>query len=121
LVREAFRRIDEYKVKSDYSVLNKAFKTCTPITNITGVLGLEFYVNTAYTYMSMTNYPYETKFLKKLPRWPASTSCEKLVNISMEDNDETFFEGIRGSIEVYYNYENLTDCNEVWASDQSSD
>jgi len=60
LIREAFRRIEKYKVKDNYDVLNSAFRTCTPITNLTGVVGLENFINNGFTYMSMTNYPYDT-------------------------------------------------------------
>jgi hypothetical protein len=37
-------------------VLNSAFRTCTPITNLTGVEGLENYINNGFTYMSMTKF-----------------------------------------------------------------
>jgi hypothetical protein len=54
-------------------MLNKAFNLCTPITNSTGVVLLGNWMDNAYTYMAMTNYPYETDFLQKLPAWPANS------------------------------------------------
>lgn len=71
--------------------------------------------------MAMTNYPYETKFLKKLPGWPATTACEQMKGASVDDEDVVLFEAVRKAIEVYYNYEQLQTCNEVQGEDHSSD
>lgn len=54
--------------------------------------------------MAMTNYPYETHFLKKLPGWPAITACEQMKGYKMEE-DKVLFDAVRKAAEVYYNYE----------------
>jgi len=37
--------------------------------------------------MAMTNYPYETSFLKTIPAWPANTSCIALEDVNIESPD----------------------------------
>ena len=71
-------------------MLNKIFNLCSDqlITNSTGVQALEQWMDTAYTYMAMLNYPYPTNFLENLPAWPANTSCIPLGNVSTSSTDE---------------------------------
>ena len=54
--------------------------------------------------MAMTNYPYETDFLKKLPAWPANSSCEPFANVNLNDDDEKIFTALRKAAMYYYNY-----------------
>ena len=49
--------------------------TCKPILNTTDIYNLRNYMDNAYSYMAMTNYPQESTFLKHLPAWPANYSC----------------------------------------------
>jgi len=37
--------------------------------------------------MAMTNYPYPTSFLKKLPAWPANYSTIALENVNATSSD----------------------------------
>lgn len=85
-----------------------------------GVNAVEEWFNVAVTYMSMTNYPYETQFLKKLPGYPCTTACEKLKKLMPQSDDLALFDGMRQVAEVYYNYEQLESCNEVYG-DNSAD
>ena len=68
-----------------------------------------------------TSYPYETKFLKRLPGWPTVQACEQLKGASLEMQDEELFDYVRKAIEIYYNYDQSETCNEVQGQDQSSD
>jgi len=52
------------------------------VTNSTGVRLTEEWLNVGLTYMSMTNYPYETKFLKTLPGYPCTKACEVMSKIT---------------------------------------
>ncbi len=52
----------------------------------------------------MTNYPYETDFLKKLPAWPANSSCEPFAKVSTSDDDLKIFTALRKAAMYYYNY-----------------
>jgi len=70
--------------------------------------------------MAMTNYPYDTDFLKHLPGWPANTSCKSFDGVSIEDSNEDLFDAARRAAETYYNYDKKLDCNEIYG-DSSSD
>ena len=101
-------------------MLNKAFNLCTPVTNSTGVTAIETWLNNAYSYSAMLNYPYETSFLKPLPPWPANVTCQQMSSVNTSSNDYNLFDAIRAGSEVYYNYKKTLTCNEVYG-DTSSD
>jgi len=103
-------------------MLNKAFNLCSdyPIINATGIYFLENWLTSAYTYMSMLNYPYETNFLQPLPSWPANTSCYLLSNISTSSPDNILFEAIHETAEIYYNYGGPATCNNIFDTGDSS-
>ena len=67
------------------------------------------YVNVAYSYMAMINYPYPTSFLKSVPAWPANSSCVPLDSVTPSSSDADLFDAIRRSVEFYYSY-NKTQC-----------
>jgi len=102
------------------SDLNNGFKLCTPITNVTGVDLLGNWIDAAFTYMAMLNYPYETDFLKKLPAWPANSSCDPLAGVDIHAEDLQLFDAVRKAAEYYYNFDGSSTCNEIY-EDQSSD
>ena len=62
------------------------------------------YMNDAYSYMAMLNYPYPTSFLKNLTAWPANSSCTPLEDISTTSSDKDLFMAVRKSIEYYYSF-----------------
>lgn len=44
-----------------------------------------------YTYMVMTDYPYEASFLKPMPAWPVNKSCEAFANYTNETSIDDMF------------------------------
>ena len=76
--------------------------------------------------MAMTNYPYETNFLKHMPGWPCNNSCfafgkfDNIKNLSLI-NDEELFEAVLKSIKVYYDYDGKAMCFDIYDSSTSSD
>lgn len=68
----------------------------------------------------MLNYPYPTNFLKKLPAWPANSSCQPLSTVNKMSTDKDLFMALRKSIEYYYNYDGSSKCNDIFG-DSSSD
>jgi hypothetical protein len=40
-----------------------------------------------------------------------------LKGVGVDDSDAILFNKIREAVEIYYNYEGLESCNEVWAAD----
>ena len=67
--------------------------------------------------MAMTNYPYPTSFLKKLPAWPANSSCNEVKDVRTYDEDIPLFTGVRKAAMYYYNYKDLEKCNDIFNSD----
>lgn len=55
--------------------------------------------------MAMTNYPYETDFLQKLPAWPANYSCQFFEGVTRNSDNYDIFTAMRKASEVYYNFE----------------
>ena len=45
------------------------------------------YIDTAYSYLAMINYPYPTAFLKNVTAWPANSSCIPLDKVSPSSSD----------------------------------
>lgn len=102
-------------------MLDETFNLCDPITHRNNITNLSFWVAEAYAYMAMTNYPYETGFLKKLPAWPANYSCNALEDVNINSSNEILFSAISESVDTYYNYEGTEDCNQIYDPDASSD
>lgn len=85
---------------------------------------LEDWLTTGYTYMAMTDYPYETNFLKHMPAWPCNSSCQKFVKGLKKDpstiSDEDLFSMVQESIKTFYDYDNKTTCNDIYDSSSAS-
>lgn len=64
-------------------MLNDVFDLCTPMTYSSEIAYLINWIDEGYSYMAMTNYPYETSFLKNMPAWPANYSCIALEDVSI--------------------------------------
>jgi len=46
------------------------------------------YINVAYSYMAMINYPYPTAFLKNVTAWPANSSCIPIDSVTNKSSDK---------------------------------
>ena len=66
----------------------------------------------------MTNYPYPTSFLRKMPAWPANDSaCQPFKDVSDPHrlNDEELLTRIYNSVKTYYAYdESNPKCNDIF-------
>ena len=117
-IKNGFNRLDklinETASEDHYKVLNEQFNLCTNITHPNNVSVLQDWLMNAYSYLAMTNYPYETSFLQKLPGWPANESCARLNSVNPESQDEELYAALRESARVYYDWENKTSCNEIY-------
>ncbi|KRX08961.1 hypothetical protein PPERSA_08164 [Pseudocohnilembus persalinus] len=123
-IKETFDRLqDMYYTanQEDFEELNSSFNLCTPITSQQNITSLINWINEGYAYMAMTNYPYETEFLKYLPAWPANTSCNALEDVNINSSNKNLFNAINLSVSTYYNFDGKEKCNEIFednASDQ---
>lgn len=122
-IREGYARINYYIENPDvlaYSVISEVFNLCDPIINSTGMYDLRTWLDNAYTYMAMLNYPEETTFLKHLPAWPANTSASHFSNFTKNHTQSDLFFAMKMAAEVYYNWDGKLTCNDIF-SDHSSD
>ena len=84
--------------KPNIEGLSKWFNLCIPMKKGEDIPLLMDYINTAYSYMAMINYPYPTSFLKNVTAWPANSSCIPLDSVNPSSSDEALFTAIRKSI-----------------------
>ena len=120
-IRESFKRLVSYysSPKAPITDISKWFNLCTPLKVYSDIAYLIDYMEVAYSYMAMINYPYPTSFLKNVTAWPANSSCIPLDVVSPQSTDADLFTAVRKSIEYYYSY-GKTQCNEIYG-DSSSD
>lgn len=122
VIREGFRRLINYynDQAAPLASLSLYFNLCETLKIKEHIAYLINYINDAYSYMAMLNYPYPTNFLKKLPAWPANSSCQPISLVNKMSSDKDLFTAIRKSIEYYYNYDGTAKCNDIFG-DSSSD
>ena len=85
------------KNKENLNYLQQRFNLCNKLTSVNELID---YINIAYTYTTMVNYPYENSFLQPLPANPVEKMC-KIINKNDEHN---LLHVIKDSIGIYYNY-----------------
>ncbi|KAK9153602.1 hypothetical protein Sjap_001082 [Stephania japonica] len=84
--------------------LRKSFKICKNYINANA---LEGWLQTAFVYTSMTDYPTPSNFLAPLPAYPIKQMC-KAIDEGRERNDT--FAGLYGAANIYYNYSGSATC-----------
>ncbi|PQQ20138.1 lysosomal Pro-X carboxypeptidase [Prunus yedoensis var. nudiflora] len=93
-------------------LLRKSFKICK---NYISADYLEGWLQTAYTYTAMTDYPTPSNFLSPLPAFPVKKMCEA-IDDPTTGNDT--FAKLYGAANVYYNYSGTVTCFDL---DDNSD
>ncbi|KAH7725791.1 PCP-1.1 protein [Aphelenchoides avenae] len=87
-------------------ILEKAFNvdtTTSPLKTAYDAEGLEGWVREALEYMTMTDYPYPSNFLKPLPGWPVNEACKFLKSAPANLSDYvTLASQIANASFVYY-------------------
>ncbi|XP_059624060.1 uncharacterized protein LOC132267039 [Cornus florida] len=84
--------------------LTKMFRLCRKLENVDD---LSNWLDSAYSYLGMVNYPYPSNFIMPLPGNPIKEVCRKIDNCpDGTEVLERIFEGIN----VFYNYTGAVDC-----------
>ncbi|PON92157.1 Peptidase S [Trema orientale] len=84
--------------------LTKSFHLCRTLRSIDD---LTDWLESAYSYLAMVNYPYPSEFIMPLPGHPIREVCSKIDRSPVEASIlERIFEGIS----VFYNYTGKVDC-----------
>ena len=83
IIKEAWGYLMDIKENrpTDYPALKTIFNTCADITVKADVDNLYTYLMNGFSYMAMTDYPYETSFLNPMPANPVNAACTKLKDI----------------------------------------
>jgi len=82
IIHEGFGYIEASKTQQDiWEEIRKAFNVCDPITKAEDLEHLYHYLDNGFTYMAMTNYPYETSFLEPMPAWPVDAACKNFKDL----------------------------------------
>lgn len=102
VIREGFKRLLAFSRNqtAPTPIISNYFNLCKPLKSYQDVEILMDYINDAYSYMAMLNYPYPTSFLKNLTAWPANSSCLPFTNnnITTRSGDKELFNAMRESI-----------------------
>lgn len=70
--------------------------------------------------MAMVDYPYPTSFLTPMPGYPVNYSCQAFIGLDNSSSDQQIFTAMYQAAKVYYNFENLTECNQIFSDDSDS-
>lgn len=84
--------------------LTKTFHLCRKLESVDG---LSNWLESAYSYLAMANYPYPTGFLMPLPGSPIKEVCRKIDGLP---DGASVLQRIFEGINVYYNYTGKVDC-----------
>jgi len=116
VIQEGFSRLTGYANNATaYTYLNGMLPLCQNLSGPTDVTNyLEGYFENAYTYMCMTDYPYETDFLAEMPAWPVSYAAWAFTGLSVNSSDKDIFGAMINAANIYYDYQNQTDCIDIF-------
>ncbi|CAI9111212.1 OLC1v1011383C1 [Oldenlandia corymbosa var. corymbosa] len=84
--------------------LTKTFHFCRKLESTND---LSDWLESAYSYLAMTNYPYPTDFLMPLPANPIKELCRRIDSCP---DGTSIFQRIFEGVTVYYNYTGTVDC-----------
>lgn len=116
---------------ADYDALATIFNTCQKINTTDDVNNLYTLMMNGFSYMAMTDYPYNTSFLNPMPANPVNAACDKLKDIpypaptshkkgtlgALSAREQLVLQGIKTASDVYFNYEGQTKCNDIINTD----
>ncbi|OVA14418.1 Peptidase S28 [Macleaya cordata] len=87
-----------------FDVLKNSFKLCK---NDSSVGSIASWLETAYVYTAMTDYPTPSNFLNPLPAYPVKQMCKAIDDPSA--GKDTFAK-LYGAANIYYNYSGSATC-----------
>ncbi|XP_031127439.1 lysosomal Pro-X carboxypeptidase-like [Ipomoea triloba] len=95
---------DTAKQAGGLETLRKYFRICK---NYIGVDILEQWLNTAYSYTAMTDYPTASNFLNPLPPYPVKQMCKAIDDPRHGSNT---LEKLYAAVNIFYNYSGEVSC-----------
>ncbi|KAL6012825.1 hypothetical protein ACLOJK_003314 [Asimina triloba] len=84
--------------------LSRKFNLCQNLSSIEALSG---WLESAYCYLAMVDYPYPSSFMMPLPAYPIKEVCKK---IDGNLNETDLLDRIFAGVSIYYNYTGDADC-----------
>lgn len=105
VIKESWQKIDDTaKQRGGLESLRKSFRICK---NYISGDALENWLETAYIYSAMTDYPTPSNFLNPLPAYPIKQMCKA---IDDPKNGDDMFAKLYAAVNIYYNYSGTATC-----------
>lgn len=105
VIKESWKQIEDTATgPGGLDILRKSFKICK---NYITQIGLVGFLETAYIYTAMTDYPTPSNFLSPLPAYPVKEMCKAIDNPTL--GNDTFAK-LYSAAQVYYNYTGDVTC-----------
>ncbi|KAF8044226.1 hypothetical protein BT93_A2265 [Corymbia citriodora subsp. variegata] len=108
VIKRSWQKIeDTAKQQGGLEILRKSFRLCKNFKNADYLTG---WLETAFTYVAMTDYPTPSNFLAPLPAYPVKQMCKAIDDPSKGDDD---FAKLYGAANIYYNSSGGASCFDV--------
>lgn len=107
-IKKSWDELTAVATKSDgLFELTKTFRLCSTLQKLSD---LSDWLESAYSYLAMVNYPYPADFLNPLPGNPVKEVCR---NIDAAPDGNSTLEKIFAGVSVFYNYTGAVKCFEL--------
>ncbi len=111
--RELFARARSDAGRSELSGI---FRLCgdSALSSEDDALSLAYWLQSAFDYLSMGNFPYESDYLTNgdglLPRYPMQAACAPLADAALPGDPAALLSGLRDAAAVFYNVSGAKQC-----------
>ncbi|KAI6695038.1 hypothetical protein NL676_022748 [Syzygium grande] len=99
--------ISEGQKENGLSKLTRMFRLCRDLKNTEELAN---WLDSAYSFLAMVDYPYPSEFLMPLPGYPIREVCRKIDGCP---DGTSILERVFEGVGVYYNYTGEVDCFEL--------
>ncbi|XP_030538919.2 lysosomal Pro-X carboxypeptidase-like [Rhodamnia argentea] len=99
--------ISEGQKENGLSQLTRMFRLCRELKNTEELAN---WLDSAYSFLAMVDYPYPSEFLMPLPGYPIREVCRKIDGCP---DGTSILERVFEGVGVYYNYTGEVDCFEL--------
>ncbi|KAK1263822.1 putative serine protease EDA2 [Acorus gramineus] len=105
VIKSSWNEIDRVAKKpSGIEKLRRSFKICDGDIDANAI---KIWLETAFVYTAMTDYPTPSNFLNPMPAYPVKQMCKAI------DDQNDMFAGLYGAASVYYNYSGTAKCFDI--------
>ncbi|KAL1352144.1 uncharacterized protein [Arachis hypogaea] len=103
VIKSSWKQIEDAgKTDKGLKLLQKSFRLCKNYSSD----DLEGWLQSAWTYTAMTDYPTPSNFMNPLPAYPIRKMCEAIE----KEKKRSTFEKLYAAANIYYNYSGSATC-----------